>query len=309
MIKSKLLQKVIGWLVVVSVGVLFYFTLVSNWDNVSHLDLRPDIWVVIALTLFVLSVVSSGFLWGQIIRKLTGKNISKSEIVAVHLSSWLLKYIPGQAGSLVNKLSWGARNKIDKKIVFISFIYENAFLFFASTIPTIPIIALSFTDRFAEGIGLFIGLIIAIPLVSISLMPSILHRLLNKIFRLIKKNDLDINQLLSANDSTKYIFKFIIPRILNGAAFVSVAMSMNLINYSEFIVFASIYVLAGIVGILAIFVPSGLGVREGVIVLFCSPLIGVEQATALALVARLYATSADIIIGALYGFIRVTIRN
>ena len=56
---------------------------------------------------------------------------------------------------------------------------------------------------------------------------------------------------------------------------------------------ASAYVLASVVGLLALFVPSGIGVREAVLVLTLSPYFGVEQAIVLAILARLYTTIAD----------------
>ena len=60
-----------------------------------------------------------------------------------------------------------------------------------------------------------------------------------------------------------------------------------------YVAIASSYILASIVGLLAFFVPSGIGVREAVIVLTLSTYFGVEQAIVLAVVARLYTTIAD----------------
>ena len=49
--------------------------------------------------------------------------------------------------------------------------------------------------------------------------------------------------------------------------------------------FAAAYVLAGAIGILAIFVPSGIGVREAIIVLVLSQYIPVAQAIVISLIA------------------------
>ena len=56
--------------------------------------------------------------------------------MAVHSASWLLKYIPGQAGSLLNKLVWGKDKGFSRTLIVITFIYENIFLQLASIIPS-----------------------------------------------------------------------------------------------------------------------------------------------------------------------------
>jgi uncharacterized membrane protein YbhN (UPF0104 family) len=63
---------------------------------------------------------------------------------------------------------------------------------------------------------------------------------------------------------------------------------------------AAMYIFASVVGLLAIFVPGGIGIREAVIVAFASVYFPIEQAIVLSLVARLYATIADLGVGGVY---------
>lgn len=93
------------------------------------------------------------------------------------------------------------------------------------------------------------------------------------------------------------------PRVLIGAGFVFIAMSVVDVDPSMYLGLGATYILAGIIGILALFVPSGIGVREGVIILFASAYFPVETATLIALLARFYATVADVILALLYGIL------
>jgi uncharacterized membrane protein YbhN (UPF0104 family) len=63
---------------------------------------------------------------------------------------------------------------------------------------------------------------------------------------------------------------------------------------------ACAYVIAGAVGILAIAVPSGIGVRESVFVFLAAPFVNTQEAIVLSLAARLWATLADVIVAAIY---------
>lgn len=300
----KKVTNVFSWVVIALVATLFAKTLKDNWDNLEGISLRPDIFVILSLVCFVVSIVLSGVAWGKIVDRLTGKRIPIKEAVQIHLASWLLKYVPGQAGSFLNKIAWAKKRKIDGKKITASFIYENVFLLLASTVPTIPILAVAMSEKFTEDVGLFVPLLLSIPLVVLVMTPRVFELILNLIFRILKKQQLSRSELLGTKDNAKFIIEFIVPRIANGAAFVFLAISMVGIEPSQYLVFGAIYVLAGIIGVLAIFVPSGLGVREAVISLFASAYIPVEQAITLAILARFYTTVADVVIAGLYVFLK-----
>ncbi|HEX5798185.1 MAG TPA: lysylphosphatidylglycerol synthase domain-containing protein [Candidatus Saccharimonadales bacterium] len=305
----KLYKTLFSWAIVAVVIFFFAKTLQNNWNNLGEVSLKPDLLIVIAVILYVLSIVSSGILWGKIVDKLTKAQIPIREAIRVHLASWLLKYIPGQAGSLINKIAWGRQRKLDGKKITASFVYENVFLLLASTVPTIPILFIALGNKFSEGGTLFLPLLASIPFVAIVLSPWFFTKAINFFFKLAKKQKLSQQEMLNSKDNIKYFLLFIIPRIINGAAFVFVAESLINISASQYIVFGSLYVLAGIVGVLAIFVPSGLGVREAVIVLFASAYIPVEQAVILAIVSRFYATIADILAAVVYLLLKRTEGN
>lgn len=40
-------------------------------------------------------------------------------------ASWLLKYVPGQVGAVVNKAVWAAKKRISRVLVIVTFVYEN----------------------------------------------------------------------------------------------------------------------------------------------------------------------------------------
>lgn len=298
--RFKYFYRIAGWLVIAAVAILFARTLHANWGNVEDLGLQLDLFVMFALVCFVLAVVVSGLGWGHIVHRLTGIRVLPADAIKIHLASWLLKYVPGQAGSLLNKLAWAKKEGIDGKKITASFIYENVFLLVASTIITVPILFMALSGQFIEGMSLFIPLLISLPFVALILTPKFFAFLLNQLFKILKKKKLERSELLTARDNTRFVLEFTVPRIITGAAFVLIAISLIGIPTSQYIIFGAIYVLAGTVGLLAIFVPSGLGVREAVIVLFASAYIPIEQAVALSIVARFYATMADGLVALLY---------
>ena len=303
MSKKKLLIKIVQWLVILAVVYFFAATLKQNWDQVQQYDLSFNSSAFLAVGLLMFAVAVSGYLWGLIIRKLAKREVSVSEAVEVHIVSWLLKYIPGQVGSITNKLAWAHKNHVDKKVTTASFVYENLFMVTAGLLLGLPLLGI-FLDQFQYDWLFFILGFIYIFLTGLVSYRPILKPVINKLLEVVKRKPLQDDQLLSSRDFIKTLLVYLLPRLINGIAFVVIAVSLFDIQPSEYIIFGSTYIVAGVIGMLAVFVPSGIGVRESVIVFFLSFYIPIEQAIILSVFSRLYATLADLGLGMTYWIIK-----
>lgn len=299
-VAKKILLKILPWLVVAGVGYFFYETLRNNWGSLQAEtgSLSFDAWAALGVACFTLAVVLSGILWGRMLSLLSGKPVAVADSVRIHSASWLLKYLPGQVGSYVNKISWGSRQGISKKTVSTSFIYENTLMMFAGLLLSVPVFWM-FSDKLGDGVSILLPLVVLVPMLVV-MMPKAFYSLLNFAFEKLGRKPFKESDFLSAKDLLKYQLGYLGPRILNGVGFVLVVMSVYTVEPSMYVGMAAVYILAGILGLLAIFVPGGIGVREAVIVLFLSVYFPVEQAVVLAIVSRLYATVADLGVGLVY---------
>ncbi len=269
----------------------FYSALSKNLSSLETISFSITPLVIVAIIMFILAVVSSGLIWGSLLGKLIQKSIGYSEAVSVHVTSWLLKYIPGQAGSYLSKVVWGGDRGVSKKSISVSFIYENTLTVMASVLLSIPVIFI-FSSELGSNLTTLIPLLAAAPLLIIFIRP-LFHRMLNFLSKILKRKELQQSDFLSPRDLVVFQGAYLIPRVINGLAFLLIAISLLSVEPYMYVAIASSYILASIVGLLAFFVPSGIGVREAVIVLTLSTYFGVEQAIVLAVVARLYTTIAD----------------
>ncbi|MBB4933158.1 uncharacterized membrane protein YbhN (UPF0104 family) [Lipingzhangella halophila] len=119
-------------------------------------------------------------------------------------------------------------------------------------------------------------------------------------FKKLRGQTVDRAFFLSTPQLIGYMLKFLLPRLITAGAFLCVVISLVDVPPEAYIGLAATYILAGIIGLMAIFVPSGLGVREAVIVLFASVYFPVEIAIVLSLAARLYTTLADGLLALVY---------
>lgn len=307
-----MLKRALRWLALVVIlgflAVTFTEALDSAWERLQERPIEFSWHLVLALALFVLAVPLSGVLWAEILRDLGEAQVGRKAGALAHVKSWLLKYIPGQVGSLAYKLYWGKQQGIRAGRIVVSYFYENAFLQIASLVPAVAVLLIVHplegdAERLVVGVS-------AVAAVGFIFLISSMHSeglglaLLRKLGG-AQKPDF---RFLSAGRSVRFSAFFIAPRILNGAGFVLIAANLAPVAPENWLVLASAYVLAGAIGILAIFVPSGLGVREAVLVILASQVLGTETAIVAAVLARFLTLLADAMLFAwalLTGLLRI----
>lgn len=287
--------------------VAFFFgrALADNWDAVRAIDLSVNSATVLAVLLFAFAVAASGLLWGHMLQRLGSVEVGYAESIRVQCASWLLKYVPGQVGSVANKVLWAQGRGISRTLVVITFVYENAFLLIGSIVPTAVILLVALRDTSGPDAfsSLVVPLLALLPLLLVT-NRRVLRGGINLLGRKVLKSPVPEAYFLSGTAALGYQLAFLLPRVVNAIGFVLVATSVADLPPESYVPLGAAYVLAGAVGILAVFVPSGLGVREGVIVLFASAFMPVEQAVVLALLARFYSTIADGVIALGYAALR-----
>lgn len=303
--RNRLLRVGVTVLVVAVVGYFFARGLARNWDAVKEIDVRVNAQAVGSVVLFALAVVLTGLLWGRMVNRLGTVRVGRLEAVRVQCASWLLKYVPGQVGSVANKVVWAKDRGISRTLVVITFVYENVFLLLGSIAPAVVILlaadALDASDEVWSTLG---PVVLAVVPLALLTHPRLFRFGLDLVAKRALKRPVPPEYFLSGPATFGYQLAFLGPRVVNGAGFVLVATSFLDVAPSAYLPLAAAYVLAGAVGILAIFVPSGLGVREGVVVLLASRYLPVEQAIVLSLLARLYSTIGDGLVAAVYGVLK-----
>ena len=296
---------------VVIIGVVGYFfgkSLADNWDNLREEDLSLGWWAVAATVAFVIAVAISGTLWGGIVRRLDPTPVSSTEAVRVHFSSWLLKYVPGQVGFVLNKVVWGQKRGVSRLVILISVVYENAFLLLGSTVPMIAILAIARGGSLELSGTVWLALAAMVPLAAAT-HPAVFHRVVSTLGKRTLKRDVPRDLFLPFGVTMRYQVAFLLPRIVNGVGITVIAVALADAAPESWVPLTAAYAIAGAVGIMAVFVPSGLGVREAVFVLFAAPYIGTEKAIVVSLVARVLATIADALIAGVYGILTLQTRK
>lgn len=305
-LKGKVNKNIFGAVIVAIIIFLFIKTLVANWSQVQdfEFDLNIPLYIFSTLILIFVVVLWSVF-WNLLLRDLNFKQLSFIDSFNIQVQAWFGKYIPGKVGIIGIKFYLGQEKGIDNTTVGISVIYENIFQIVSAFLVSIPILFYYSFKELGDNPLLYqiLPLLFIIGL-FVFIHPRVFFYFANLGLRLFKKQPISADFFLSISQIIKYVTLYSLGIVLNGIAFFLFINSITSVSFEFLIPIIGIYNFAGIIGMLAVFVPAGLGVREGIIVLLLQAYMPLEIVIFISILSRLWVTITDLIIGSYVLFIK-----
>ena len=295
--KIKRIIKIL-FLVVVAVFLVRYFY--KNKEDFAKIDLSRiniRVFLIAVLIHFVYKTMQAS-LW-HYITYLNGCSIKWWDAVVAYLISILGKYIPGKVFMLLARIPAYEEEGKSVAKVSVSFLIENictllgaAFLFIISLffIPSNV-----FNEMSAQYEKYKWAVLIVIVLFFICIHPAIINFFLDILQKLTKKDNLKIP--MTYPQMLKVVVLFILNWMVLGVGYYLVVYALYPIGLEYMLYVGGVFGLAVMAGILALFAPSGGGVREAVMIALLIPIIpednAAEYAVVISLVARLWMTVSE----------------
>ncbi|MDE6707528.1 MAG: flippase-like domain-containing protein [Oscillospiraceae bacterium] len=261
---------------------------IQNWEEIQAMNWDLD-WfrIIISFLLYFAYIITLASLW-HFITKLNQCNIRHFDAVIAYLLSIPGKYIPGKVFLLMARCPAYEKANQSLRKVTVCFFLENictllgaAFLF---------LISLFFfpNDLLAKYMWLTVILII---LFFICIHPKIINFFLKILSKIFKK---DMIIPMAYSDMLKVVILFIANWLVAGSGFFMLVHAIYPVIASQWLYIGGIYGLSTIIGILALFAPSGIGVREGILTAGLVLIMPEEYAVTISLISRLWQTVAEI---------------
>lgn len=285
-------------------AVLYFFgtTLAANWERVKEYPLAVDSLTVGATIIFALAVLVSGWLWALVLRSLGERHIDVWSATEAHLGSWLVRYIPSVAQPLY-KVTWASGRGVRKATALLAFLYEFAFVQIASILGALIVLVLAHQDALAsEQVWSLSLLLVVSGAAGLVALRYLINPVATRLARMRRIDDFDALPKMPWRNVAPLVGAFTLPRIVNGIgiALLTIALLPGT-PANDVVAIAAAYTIAGAIGVLWVFVPSGLGVREATFVAILAGLgFDVVDAIAISVVARLSSTIADLVVTGFY---------
>lgn len=293
-------RQLLGWAVT---GVVLFFLgrfAWSNWHKIRELEfeIRVD---ALVLSMVVLAVYFLGraWLWHFLTTRYRIDIPLKRSMGAWFLSQ-LGKYIPGKVFMYVGRLYYYAREGRSKTLFSLCFVVETMATILSSTVVVLVALAEAGLPELEPYEPV---LLVALVLLVVSLHPVILGWFTNAGLRILGRSALEF--IPRGRDTVLFVILYSLNWLVFGFAFFLFINSIYRIGAEQILYLAGAFSAASLIGMFSVFVPSGLGVREGVLILMLAPIVSVEAAIVISFASRLWFTATELTgVGASWIFMR-----
>ncbi len=273
-------------LLYLSLVFLVYYLYKFDYLQIDNLRFNYSYLIISVLFLwsgFTLSAIS----WWNVLRK-HNIYISKSKAIASHGLAVFAKYIPGKIWVILGRASKAVGNKYSLKIASYASLKEQLlYVWLGLLLSAVPLIIFHGVDEFTIGVTvLFLGL-------TIFNFSDKVRKILIYLMKRFLKKELELPKI-TFKESLNILIYILVYWTFWIFAFYFFAKSI----YPEAELSAGfIFPLGVTLGLLAIIVPGGIGVREGIMTGFMV-LTGIplEIATTISVISRLWFISGEVFI-------------
>lgn len=266
-----------------------------DFSKLAHLHLN---WWYLGLA-SVLALVTrymGTFTWFTILKTLGATDLHlQKQLIYVYAKAWMGRYIPGTAPWILGKIYFASKHGISKQKLAVSSLLEGGL-----QVVTMLVFALALLvfDKRLDVLGDgFKALMIGVAIVGIIvLIPKVFNRLITLTYRLLRRKELPVEHLARPRTIISGASLYLVNAVINGLSLFFIAKGVDPgLSYSNIAFAMGAASLAGAASMLAIFAPSGLGVREGIQLVLFSLVMPKELALAVTVITRLWSVGIDFV--------------
>lgn len=291
--------QILQWAIVLAVFLFLGKMVWDNWSQVKEAQFTFRPFPLLSSTLiFVFSYFIQIWAWYLITLKLKIA-LSPSETLKSWFYSQLGKYLPGKVWLLLSRFYFYESRGKSKKSISVALYFEIVTIIAAAGLIFLAALI------FHREIWLFYSwrqsgwLVLLLLLGFVSLHPRVLQKILNWILVQFKWEPISLS--ISYSNILWILFVCIVSWVVGGVGFYLFVDSVYPVAPQYILFLTGALAISSTLGLIAIFAPSGLGVREGALVYLFSSIMPTPVAVIISILTRIWMTLIEIgLIGMVY---------
>jgi hypothetical protein len=290
--KRALLVKSLRLFVTVGIAVSIVYAVVRLWPDVRHTLLSLNGWTLAASFGAALAAIAANVkAWQAVLHELD-HDVPTVAAGRIFLIGGLGKYLPGSVWAFVLQMELSLRAGIPRARSFAA----SLILVGLSSTAALVLGLFGIPNLVDVGGAAVWGAAALAPVALICAIPPVLSRLVDIFLRVLGRAGL--GHRLRLTGLLKVMGWSGLAWTLFGVHFWLLGVGVDGAGAPSLVNAIGAFALAMTAGLLAVASPSGLGVREAVLVAALSPFVGVGTALGVALASRLILTVADVLAAA-----------
>jgi glycosyltransferase 2 family protein len=265
------------------------YAAVRLWPDVRDTFANLDVWTLLASFAVALTAIAANVKAWQAVLTELGHEVPAVVAGRIYLVGQLGKYLPGSVWAFVLQVELSLRAGIPRARSFAG----SLILVGLSTTAALVLGLLGLPVLVEVGGAAVWAVAVLAPVAVVCAVPPVLTRLVDTLLRILRKPGLD--HRLRTTGLLRVTGWMALGWTLFGLHFWLLGVGVSGNQLPSLIDTVGAFALAMTAGMLAIASPSGLGIREAVLVASLAPFVGVGTALGVALASRLVLTVADVL--------------
>ncbi|HEX7661585.1 MAG TPA: lysylphosphatidylglycerol synthase domain-containing protein [Pseudonocardiaceae bacterium] len=283
-------SQIIAWarrVVVLAVVVYAAYQLVEQWHEVSKTLLAlPPLTLVLSFVALFVGIFLGPVVWQTMLSDL-GAPVKMRDAAKVYLVGQLGKYVPGSVVAFLMQMELAKAVGVNRARSFTASLLAAGLAVVASLIA-----GMCALPAFFRGNHELLWLFLLLPIGLAFLHPKLLTWLVSRVLRLLRRAPLPYP--ISVGAIVKGVVVSLGIYVALGVHMYLLISSLGHHGFGALVLCVGAMGLAMTAGLVAFFLPSGIGARELVIVTALVTVMPYGQALALAVVSRLMFTVGDL---------------
>jgi uncharacterized membrane protein YbhN (UPF0104 family) len=284
---------VFGLLVVVFISV---YLIKIDWSALKDIQLN---WLpFVAATIIALIYRYWGALiWLFLLERLGARAVRGNlvELCQIYAKAWLGRYLLGAGTWILGKIYFASRFGIGKGKLAVSGVLEGVLQLLATLIVGLGLLAF---DPRLDSVGVSYRLIslVALGVCCVALIPQVFRSGIRLLYYLLRRKSVAAEDLPDGQAIVYGGLLYIGGTLITGVSYFFVAQAVYApLEWSDMLYVVGASSIASAVSLLAVFAPGGIGVREGVQVVFFTALMPVQVAVVVSVLMRLWSLLVDVL--------------
>jgi ubiquinone/menaquinone biosynthesis C-methylase UbiE len=286
MVNKKKLFATISTLATVLIVYFLVKSLIGSYNQVDWNVVELDfLYISLSLVLLVAGYLKLAYNWREIVLSMY-ENLELSKGIFYWCLSQFGKYIPGKVWFALGRVYLAGKEGISKKKIMHSIFVEIVLCI----VVTLALGSVLLSGKVKEvNMYLIYSAVAVIALVMIH--PKIFNFILGIIGKIVGK---DLTIELHYGEILRLLINFGVAWVLIGGGFALFVKGIGIEEIS-ILMLMGVFMISWVGGFLAIIVPSGIGVREGIMAALLSTDVGIGLGLVIAVIARLWWTIGELI--------------
>jgi len=286
----KRVRLLVQWTVITGILAFWAHAIWSRWDALVGYPWQVGWYYLLLAQLFLLAqmmLLAVG--WWRIL-VLMGSKLSWKAGMSMWLRAQLARYLPGGLWDIAGRAALSRETSVPLRAVPAGAGLEIALQVYAATLFLLSTLLLFPTPKLHPYIPILLA---GLLLLTCALMPPVFSRVLDLLFHVLKRPRLPLR--LRFTDVFSLLGLYMMAHLLQGTGFVLFTRGLSPIQGGDIPLLVGSYVGAWLVGYVVIFAPTGIGVREGALLLLLEQRFPFALVTGAALGYRVWLSLRDVL--------------